>query len=213
MYFITVQVVIRSYIVTLLYVHMQIRYWVVVLANGCLLLVLHILAHLQYNCPTHQDPKFCFYMWTARPWLENLPTGKWPGGDCLGQQSSPLVSLQLVTVTTVRNNATVITEKVGNVVVKIMLDTRSALSLLRHRKANYMNTQLSLQGCPSNQLVSTSGESLPIIICVKAHVQMTDDFRANHQLLIVNSLIYTVIFGPFIITTFVTFVWTLYPPQ
>ena len=209
MYFITVQVVIRSYIVTLLYVHMQIRYWVVVLVNGCLLLVLHILAHLQYNCPTHQDPRFCFYMWTARPWLENLPTGKWPEGDCLGQQSSPLVSLQLVTVATVRNNATVITEKVGNV-VEIMLDIRSALSLLHHRKVNYTNTQLSLQGYPSNQLVSVSGESLPIIICVKAHVQMTDDFRANHQFLIVNSLIYPVILGPFIITTFV---WTLYPPQ
>ena len=50
-------------------------------------------------------------------------------------------------------------------------------------------------------------ELLPIIICVKAHVQMTDDFRVNHQ------LIYPAILGPFISTTFVTFVWTLHPPQ
>ena len=127
-------------------------------------------------------------MWTARPWLENLPTGKRPGGDCLGQQSSLSVSLQLVTVATMRNNATVITGKVGDVVVEIMLDTGSAVSLLRCRdsEANSMNTQPSSQGCSSIHLVTTSGESLPIISCVEAPVQMTDDFMAKHQFLIVD---------------------------
>ena len=84
-----------------------------------------------------------------------------------------------------RNNATVITGKVGDVVVEIMLDTGSAVSLLHCREANSMNTQPSSQGCSSIQLVTTSGESLPIISCVKAPVQMTDDFMAKHQFLIV----------------------------
>ena len=43
-------------------------------------------------------------------------------------------------------------------------------------------------------LNSASGESLPIISCVEAPVQMTDDFMAKHQFLIVDSLIYPVIF-------------------
>ena len=77
-----------------------------------------------------------------------------------------------------------------------MLDIGSAVSLLCHREVNSMNTRLSLQGCFSIQLVTALRESLPIIDCVKAHVQMTeDDFKANHQFLIVDSLIYPVILG------------------
>ena len=83
----------------------------------------------------------------------------------------------------------------GGVVVKIMLDIGSAVSLLRHREVNSMNTQLSLQGCFSIQLVTALRESLLIIGCVEAHVQMTHDFKANHQFLIVDSLIYPVILG------------------
>ena len=130
-------------------------------------------------------PKILFYMWTARPWLENLPTGKRPGGDCLGQQSSLSVSPQLVTVATVRNNTAVIIGKVGDVVVKIMLDTGSGCC----REANSMYTQPSSQGCSLIQLVTASGESLPIISCVEAPVQMTDDFMVKHRFLIVDSII------------------------
>ena len=89
---------------------------------------------------------------------------------------------------TVRNNATVITGKVGEVVVEIMLDTGSAVSLLRRTEADSMNTH------PSS-LVTASGESLPIISCVEASVHMTDHFMATHQFLIVDSLIYPVILG------------------
>ena len=45
--------------------------------------------HLQYSCP---GSKILLYLWSARPWMENLPTGKRIGGDCLGQWSSSSVS-------------------------------------------------------------------------------------------------------------------------
>jgi len=85
-----------------------------------------------------------FYVRTTRPQLEDLPTGKRPGGDCLGQQSSPFISPQLVAVATVKNNA-VVTGKVGDVFVEIMLNTWSAVSLLRHGEAKTMNIRPSLQ--------------------------------------------------------------------
>ena len=78
-------------------------------------------------------------------------------------------------VATERNNATVITGRVGEVTVEIMLDTGSTVSLLRHKEADSMNTHQSSQRCSSIQLVTASGEPLPIVSCVKASVQMTDD--------------------------------------
>ena len=128
--------------------------------------------------------------------MENLSAGKWPGGGYLGQQLSPSVSPQLVTVATVRNNATVVKGKVGEVAVEIILDTGSAVSLLHHKEAGSMNTHPSSQGCSSIQLVTTSGESLPIVSCVKASAQITDDhLLTSHQFFVVDSLIYPVILG------------------
>ena len=93
------------------------------------------------------------------------------------------------------NNATVITEMVGEVAVKIMLDTGSATSLLRHTEADSMNTNPLSHECSSIQLVTASGESLPIVSCVETSVQITDHFMATHQFVIVDSLIYPVILG------------------
>ena len=94
---------------------------------------------------------------------------------------------------TERNNATVVTGRVGEVAVEIMLDTGSTVSLLRCREADSMNTHPSSQGC---QLVTASGEPLPIVSCVKASVQITDDhFLISHQFFVVDSLIYPVILG------------------
>ena len=84
---------------------------------------------------------------------------------------------------------------VGEVVVEIMLDTGSAISLLRRTEADSMNTNPSSHGCSSIQLVTASGESLPIVSCVETSVQITDHFMATHQFLIVDSLIYPVILG------------------
>ena len=96
---------------------------------------------------------------------------------------------------TVRNNATVITGMVGEVVVEIMLDTGSAVSLLCRTEADSINTNPSSQGCSSIQLVTTSGESLPIVRCVETSVKIIDHCMATHQFLIVDSLIYPVILG------------------
>ena len=87
-----------------------------------------------------------------------------------------------------------ITGKVGGVSAEIMLDTGSAVSLLRHSEAISMNTCRTSQQCSSIKLVTASGEPLPIVSCVEASVQMTGDFT-THQFLIVESLIYPVILG------------------
>ena len=116
-------------------------------------------------------------------------------GDCLGQWSSSSVSPQLVTVATVRNNATVINGMVGGVAVEIMLDTGSAVSLLRCTEALSMNTYKTSPTCSSIKLVTALGEPLPIISCVEATVNVTDKFATSHQFLIVDSLIYPVILG------------------
>ena len=31
----------------------------------------------------HSRPQILFHLWSARPWLENLSTGKWTEGNCL----------------------------------------------------------------------------------------------------------------------------------
>ena len=96
---------------------------------------------------------------------------------------------------TVRNNATVINGTVGGVAVEIMLDTGSAVSLLRHTEALLMNTYKTSPTCSSIKLVTASGEPLPIISCIEATVKVTDKFATSHQFLIVDSLIYPVILG------------------
>ena len=90
---------------------------------------------------------------------------------------------------TVRSNA-------AEVAVEIMLCTGLAVSLLRHKEADSINTYPSSQGCSSIQLVTASGESLPIVSCVKVSVQITDDhLLTTHQFFVVNSLIYPLILG------------------
>jgi len=116
-------------------------------------------------------------------------------GQLPGAAVIPVHNPQLVTVATVRKNATVITRTVGDVFVEIMLDTGSAVSLLRHSEAKTMKIRPSLQNCSSIQLVTASGESLPIVDCVDAPIQMTDTFTTTHQFLVVDSLIYPVILG------------------
>ena len=101
-----------------------------------------------------------------------------------------------MTVATVKNNATVIQGKVGNVTVEIMLDTGSAVSLLRHNEASQMETHPIPSGNPSIELVTASGEPLPILSCGAAPVQVSNtNITTTHQFLVVDSLIYPVILG------------------
>ena len=96
---------------------------------------------------------------------------------------------------TVKNNATVIQGKVGNVNVEIMLDSGSAVSLLRQNEASLMETHPISSGNPFIELVTASGKPLPILSCVEAPIQMTNTIKTTHQFLIVHSLIYPVILG------------------
>ena len=70
--------------------------------------------------------------------------------------------------------------KVGNVNVEVMLDTGSAVSLLRHKEV----------GSLFIELVTASGELLLILNHVEVTVQMTNTLKAPHQFHVVHSLIY-----------------------
>ena len=100
-----------------------------------------------------------------------------------------------MTVATVKSNITVIQGKVGNVTVEIMLDTGSAVSLLRHNEASRMETYPIPSGNPFIELVTASGEPLPVLSCVAAPVQMLNTNITTQKFLVVNSLIYPVILG------------------
>ena len=56
--------------------------------------------------------------------MKKLSAGKWDAGGCMGQQpSQSTISLQAVTVATIKNKATVVMGEVGNVSVEVMLLT------------------------------------------------------------------------------------------
>ena len=74
--------------------------------------------------------------------------------------------------------------------IEIMLDTGSAVSLLRYDEASRMETHPIPSGNPFIELVTASGELLPILSCVAATVQMPNtNIATTHQFLAVNSLL------------------------
>ena len=84
--------------------------------------------------------KDLFHLWSARSYLEKLPQET--GGQQLpgAAVAPPSVSLQIVTVAILGSNATMIMWQVGNVRVKVILHTGSAISLVCRKEARLMNT-------------------------------------------------------------------------
>ena len=58
-----------------------------------------------------------------------------------------------------------------------------------------MKTNHILTECPTIELITASGEPLPILSCIEAPVQIAGSFKAVHKFLVVQSLIYPVILG------------------
>ena len=123
-------------------------------------------------------------------WMEKLPTGKRKRDSCVGQQPSRSLSPQVITVATVRSQATVTKGEVGSVSVEIMFDSGSAVSLLRKRDMDQMEFVQQLRIDPKVKLITASGEPLPIV----DHVQV-GSLKVAHDFVVVDSLIYPVILG------------------
>ena len=110
--------------------------------------------------------------------MEKLSTGKRPGGGCTGQQPSPpILGPQLVNVATIKSKATVL---IGEVRCSMMmLDSGSAVSLLRKQEMENMKMIQPLEKTPNVKLITASGEPLAILSRVEAPVQV-DDFKTYH---------------------------------
>ena len=138
------------------------------------------IGHLQYNCPTHQDPRFCFTCGQQGHGWRTCPQGN-------GQGRLPEAVVIPVSKPTT-GHCDHSEEQChsdqwdsGGVAVEIMLDIGSAVSLLRHTEALSMNIYKASPTCSSIKLVTASGEPLPIISCIKATVNVKDKFATSHQ--------------------------------
>ena len=113
----------------------------------------------------------------------------------MGQQpSQPTVSPQAVTVTTIKNKATVVMGEVESMSVAVMFDSGSAVSLLRKRDMVQIKSVQCLKSDPHVKLITASGDPLSIVDYVKNTVQV-DSFKTEHEFVVFESLIYSVILG------------------
>ena len=86
-------------------------------------------------------------------------------GGCMGQQlSQSTINPQVVTVATIKNKATVVMGEVGSMSVEVMLDSGSAVSLLRKREMVQMKSVQCLKSDPHVKLITASGEPLSLIL-------------------------------------------------
>jgi len=121
--------------------------------------------HLQYSCPTtRQDPKFCFTCGQQGHGWRTCPQGNGQGATAWGSSRPPSVSPQLVTVATVRNNATVIIGKVGSVAVEIMLDTFLCCVTVRHFQCTLANPH---QDVTQSSLLLLQGSHCLLFVVLK----------------------------------------------
>ena len=127
--------------------------------------------------------------------MEILPSGKLQGGGCKGHQPPPAtLGQQLITVASVTSKATVTMGEVGCSKVEMMLDSGSAVSLLRKQETENMKLIQPVERAPVVKLVTASGEPLLISSHVQAPVQV-GNFKTLHHFVVVDHLIYPVILG------------------
>lgn len=154
----------------------------------------------QSRQPTVQLPipsgqKICFtygqqgHTWRNSP--QEMGVQQLPGAAV----APPPVCLQIVPVATLRSNATVIMWQVGNVRVEVILDTGSAVSLVCCKEARLMNTHQAAQGTPAIELITASGEPLPVMACVKAPIPVRPSKQTSVSCFSFPDLVNPVILG------------------
>ena len=126
-----------------------------------------------------------------------LPSGKrerdaWGGSQAPQLSSDPQIST-LVTVATIRTNAANIQAQFGTTHTEMMLDSGSAVSLVRQDVTSDSNT-IERMPLPQIQLVTASGDKLPITDCLKASIEVEGQ-KFTHNFLVVDKLITPVIMG------------------
>ena len=99
----------------------------------------------------------------------------------------------IITVAAVRSTTTLVNGKLGGVRVELMLDSGSSVSLIQSNALQGASDIQVLSAKPI-QLVTASGDQLPIIQHVKATVQL-GELIASHEFVVVKTLVAPVILG------------------
>ena len=124
--------------------------------------------------------------------------GKRTGDTCTGQQASPPISptanVLTVTVAVIKSQATVVKGEVGGIEVDIMLDSGSSVSLVRCDLLSTMNNVREAPQPKPIQLVTASGDQLPILQHIRTSVHLSE-FNMLHSFVMVESLVTPVILG------------------
>ena len=100
----------------------------------------------------------------------------------------------IITVAAVKSTATPIKGKLGGASVELMLDSGSSVSLIQIDALKGACNVVQVSSARQIQLVTVSGDRLPIIKHVKAPVQL-DELCVIHEFIVVKTLVAPVILG------------------
>ena len=105
------------------------------------------------------------------------------------------MDVRVITVATVKTNAVLITGELGGVLMEMMLDSGSAVSLVR-QDGIYRFRETTVSTIPKQplRLVTASGEPLPIVDHIVAPVRV-QQLDVDHDFVVVNNLVAPVILG------------------
>ena len=137
-------------------------------------------------------------MWATRTHSKRVPAAGKRGRDIWnGSSASQTLTVDpptsIVTVATIKTDAAVIQAYFGNKSTETMLDSGSAVSLVRQDivKSSKIESQMPLSQI---QLVTASGDKLPIHDCLKVTIKVQGE-KFTHDFLVVDKLITPVILG------------------
>ena len=158
--------------------------------------------HVQRDCPYRYQELKCFGCGQPGHIARNCQRQGNEEGDTLaGQQVPPLVSppnnsddITMVTVTAVKSKATMIKGKFGGVEIEFMLDSGSSVSLVQSDVLETAKNIVQENGAKPLQLVTASGDQLPILQHIRASVQL-GEFNILHEFVVVKNLVTPIILG------------------
>ena len=99
----------------------------------------------------------------------------------------------VITVAAMKSTATMIKGRFGGVEIELMLDSGSSVSLVQHDVLQDAHNITQVAARPI-QLVTASGDQLPILQHIKALVQL-GELNVSHEFVVVKTLVAPLILG------------------
>eukprot|EP00731_Ephydatia_muelleri_P013328 Em0007g638a len=129
--------------------------------------------------------------------IQRPVSGKLQRGACRGQQTpcTPVSPIEAAFVASIKSTS-VVNGLVGGIMVEVMLDSGSSVSLVRHDIAKRLKGTTSPGDAPKIRLISAGGEEITIVNHIKASVEIRGiDKVREHTFIVVEQLISQVILG------------------